>query len=85
MIVVVAERLSVEDVECLVGERFLHQGLHGERTLQEVRTEKPHVASVTVKAVSMVFPLELPVRGRYSLLLNGEAAATALWSDRELR
>lgn len=63
MIVVVAERLSVEDVECFVRERFLHQGSHGERMLQEIRTRKPYVAGVTVKAFSMVFPLELPVRG----------------------
>lgn len=63
MIVVVAERLSVEDVECLVGEWFLHRGLHGERMFQEIRTDEPYVAGVTVKAFSMVFPLELPVRG----------------------
>jgi hypothetical protein len=61
VVVVVAERLSVKDVECLVGERFLHQELHGKRMLQEVRTEKPHVASVTVKAVSVVLSLELSV------------------------
>ncbi len=61
MIVVVAERLAVKDVECLVGERFLYQGLHGKRMFQEIRTGGPHVASVTVKAVSMVFPLKLPV------------------------
>jgi hypothetical protein len=61
VIVVVAERLSVEDVECLVGERFLHQELHGKCMLQEIRTEKPHMASVTVKAVSVVFSLELSV------------------------
>lgn len=41
MIVVVAEGLSIEDVECLVGEQFM--------------------ASVTVKAVSVVFSLELSV------------------------
>jgi hypothetical protein len=61
MIVVVAERLSVKDVESPVRERFLHQGLYGKRMFQERRTEKPHVASVTVKAVSMVFSLKLPV------------------------
>jgi hypothetical protein len=60
VIVVVAERLSVEHVECLVGERFLHQELHGKRMLQEIRT-KPHMASVTIKAVSVVFSLELSV------------------------
>lgn len=61
MIVVVAEGLSIEDVECLVGERFLHQGLHGQRMLQGIRTDRPHMASVTVKAVSVVLSLELSI------------------------
>jgi hypothetical protein len=61
VIVVVAERLPVEDVECLVGERFLHKELHGKSMFQEIRTGKSHVASVTVKAVSVVFSLELSV------------------------
>jgi hypothetical protein len=59
VVVIVAVRFPVKDVECLVRERFLAPWVIGNASRKT--TEKTHMAVVTVKAVAVIFPLELPI------------------------
>ena len=77
MIMVVAKRFSVKDVESLVGEGFLKRYQLSEGLRREGE-ETAYVAGVAVKTFTVVFPFELTVRGRNGLLLYGQVAPSTL-------
>ena len=75
MVVVVAVRLAVVDVECFVGKWFLEGIISGYR---DVKIKEAYVATLTVEAITVIFPFQLAVGGGHCLFLNREITTAAL-------
>lgn len=71
-----AVRSAVVDVECLIGEWFLHTVVVSDDAVRA--GGRTYVATMTVKTIAMVFAFQLTVRGGHRLLFYRQITTAAL-------
>lgn len=81
VIMIRAERLAIQHVERLVGERFLQGTLSRQYPNRRWKQGRTHMALMAIKALAVILAFKLAIRRGHRLLLNRQVTPPALQTE----